>query len=367
MGLINRYVLRQILTPSLMAILVVAVVGAANEIQERIAQLPIEQMAVMDVLRLGLYLLPTLLAYLVPITYMLGIMLAFGRFSQNNEIVAMKAAGIPLKRVVFPVVVLGAILSVACFMIQDQAQPWAMKRVVNLVYNEMPSRMTLDSLSPGIMHEFGGWRVYIGTKEGKELRDVIILKPETGGRATTVYADSARLAPDAAGKMILEMSNVHFIPSSDSGHIMPLETPTWKLPVPEIVVTRPPVSRRELTIAQLYNEQTEMVRQIDETQSEPVKWELRKHRRDIAERLTFPFACLAVSLVAAPLGARSKRAGRSYTFAAGFIVLLLYYIMTMIAEVKTLHGLPVVIAAAWIPNLVFMATGAVLLWRVDRI
>src|SRR5690606_3073610 len=48
--------------------------------------------------------------------------------------------------------------------------------------------------------------------------------------------------------------------------------------------------------------------------------ELIKVRREIGDRFSFPLMCFAVSIVAAPFGARAQRSGRSYTFASGVAI-----------------------------------------------
>ena len=110
-----------------------------------------------------------------------------------------------------------------------------------------------------------------------------------------------------------------------------------------------------------------MTAEVEETQSIPLGRDLRKLRREMAERTAMPFACLAVCFVAAPLGARAKRSGRSYTFAVGFGVVLLYYMFFTMTDAEVLMPVPVVTALTWIPNTFFMLTGLVLLWKVDRV
>jgi lipopolysaccharide export LptBFGC system permease protein LptF len=413
MGLVNRYLLRQIAAPAALAVTAIAVVAVANELQERVKRLPVAQMTLGDISRLAFYSLPTLVAYVVPITYMMGILLAFGRLSQNNELVAMKAAGIPLKRILVPVLVVGALLSGACLLVQDRVQPWAIRKVNDLIQFELPLRVTLDVLPTGIMQEFGDWRVYIGGKDLKTntLENIVILKPEADGRAAAYYAASARLTRDN-GQSRLEMTEVNLIPPGQSGYVTPMRTASMWLAVPKPVLDKPLVphkpvplrelygkeqaleqevaregseplkadlrkvreeindrlsARRGLTIRELYANQRELTAAVERTSSEPLKLALLKLRRELADRLSLPFACLAVTFAAAPLGARAKRSGRSYTFAMGFIIILVYYVLQMLVMPKSLYPLWWGIVRAWTPNLVLCAVGALFLWRVDRV
>lgn len=372
MGLLDRYVLRQVLAPCLLAVVLVAVLGVANELQERVKLLPVAQMTFGDVARMSLLFLPTLVSYVVPATYMFGILLAFGRFAQNDEIIAMKAAGIPLKRTLLPVMVVGALLSGVCFVVQDCVQPWAIGRIYHLIFNELPLRATLDSLPPGVMHEFGDWRVYLGHRDPttRALKDVVILEPQEDGGAATYYAENARLTREAGRGAWLEMTNVHFVPGrpADQAERLPVgRLGSARLAVPAARTMHHVRNRHEFAFGELVRTHEELTQQVAATGAEPSKRELRKLRQEMAERLTLPFACLAVCLVAAPLGARAKRSGRSYTFAVGFTIILVYYLLQMLSETKSLHPLWLVMTRAWIPNLAFLAAGIGLVWRVDRV
>jgi lipopolysaccharide export LptBFGC system permease protein LptF len=77
--------------------------------------------------------------------------------------------------------------------------------------------------------------------------------------------------------------------------------------------------------------------------------------------------CLAVSIVAAPVGARAQRSGRSYTFASGVLIIAGYFVLRSLVKDIYMPNNALAILVAQIPNLVLMAAGAVFIWRVDRI
>lgn len=368
MGLLNRHILVRIAVPSLLAVAVIGLIAVANEIQEQVQKLPMAQVTLGDVTRLMFYLLPTLVPYVVWVTYMMGILLAFSGLSQHNEIVAMQAAGIPLKRIILPVIVTGAVLSVAAFWVQDRVQPWAVAKVYQLVSNDLPLRVTLDALQPGIMHEFRGWRVYIGSKDRdtKTLHNIVVLRSEEGKQGTVVFhADSARLAK-RGNRSYLEMPNGHYIPSAEGKTLTPLTFDGLTMALPEIRLKPQPETRHGMTLAQLLAREKRLEKEYRRTRSALLKREVMREREEIADRVSLPFACLAVSFVAAPLGARARRSGRSYTFAIGFTIVLVYYVLKLLMEPRSLHSLSTIVLRTWTPNLLLCAVGVIFVWRVDR-
>jgi lipopolysaccharide export system permease protein len=365
--LLTRYILGKIWPPAVLAALVISfvVVGGAvrTEMRTISERIPMSQMAVIDIVRIGLYALPMMIEYIFPITFLMGIMFVFSRLAQRSELTAMKAAGIPLKRVVMPVVVLGAVLSGVAFWMIDQAQPWAYWRLVRLVTQELPLRMTVDALPTGVIHEVGDWRIYLGKREPDgRLRDIVILQPLEEG-ANAFYADSAKLIQQD-GKACLELRNGYFIPTDPKQHFS-FESLVHEAPMPETL--KMPETNEGLTLAQLRMEEARLAQRFAETESLPVGIELRNTRVEIRNRLTFPLMCLVMSIVGAPLGARSKRTGQSYAFTLGLGIIVLYFVVRRLVDLPLLLPLSVTVAMGQIPNVLLCLLGLALIWRVDRV
>ena len=372
MGILSRYVLRQIAIPSGMAIVLIAVVGVANEIQEKLRNPMLGQSAFLSQLTVGDFgrlvgfMMPILISFIIPITYLIGILLAFGNLAQNNEIIAMKAAGIPLKRVLAPVLALGLFLSGLCYLIVDRVQPWAFTQLTNMMTIDVPLRASIQALPPGIMHDFNGWKVYFARKDPKQerLENIVILIPTKDGRTQTYYAASAQVYKETT-QTSLELKNVHFIPPPDRGYVTRLKSDTTRLSVPNPDVQRPPKTFREMTMAKLWASMKDLA--AKKSQSQSIADVLREQQADFTQRLSMVFACVAITLVAAPIGIRARGSGRSYTFAAGFVILLGYYILGTLLQPHSLHSLPNMLMRAFTPNVVMALIGCFLIWRVDRV
>lgn len=356
--------LKQIAVPGVLATFVIAFLAAAEAIRGREEELPPEIITPFDILRVALYSLPALISLIVSVTYMFGVLMAFGRLAQQNELTAMRAAGISLKRVVLPVILVGAMLSVACFIVQDRVQPWAVKRVFELVYTELPLRATLDALPPGEMHKYGGWRVYFGdrNKATHELQDLMIVRPEEAGSSTVFYANRAKVRRTEGGQ-IIDLYDGHFIPPDNNR----LEFETMEVALPSLTSKRVRNAREARSLVELFAEEQRLEHEVMDLGAMREYDKLRSERREIGIRFALPFACLAVTFAAAPLGARARRGGRSYTFASGFGIVLLYYILYVLTDPPLVLPLWLTMLLAVVPNVVLIVLGSIFLWRVDRV
>ncbi len=371
MRTLNRYILRQVWTPALMAAVVISFLVVAGAVQEQLEllreQLPIVQVSLGDISWMSIYALPTLVGYIFPVTLLVGIMLTFGRMAQQDEITAMKAAGIPLKRVVAPIVMTGAVLSGVCFLALDQGQTWAYRELKRLVRHDLPLRMTLDVLPTGVMHQYGEWQVYIGRKAPDgSLHNIVVLLPREDGEATAFYADSAALVSEGGNSKLVMRQGYYIEPSKPGEPVSRGRFETLTRTVPRLA-SMEKESRQALTLSELIRSQAGLAQLYAETEALAYAAELRKQRIEIAERLAFPLMCLAVSMVAAPVGARTRRAGRAYTFVAGLVIIGAYFLLRKLVEPPFIPTLPVAVALAQIPNLALCSAGAALIWRVDRV
>ena len=370
--LLTRYVLRQIWVPALLAALVISVVIVAGGIQKQVTvlleELPIAQLNAFDISRISLFALPELAGFILPITFLLGIMLTFARMAQQNEVTAMKAAGVSLKRIVVPVIIAGAVLSGVSFLIQDQGQPWAYRQFSQWRTNLL-LRMTFDMLPTGVMHEYGGWRVYIGSKsDDGALHDIVVQQPQEDGRSATYYAESARIEKSGSARALV-LREGHGVQPMEDGSPMRSSFGEFTLSLPELAAGATADTNTGQTLQGLYVRQLETEANYRAEPNDRDALNLIAQRMEIGGRLAFPLMCLAVSIVAAPIGIRARRAGRSYSFIAGVVIVASYFILRKLAEslIVPIPALGVMIAITQIPNIVLCVAGLVLLRRVDRV
>lgn len=351
-----------------LACAMISVVTIGGVIQEQIRGLlerfPLAPFTIGDLGKMVVFAVPTMSGYIVPVTFLMALLLAFGQMAQRGELIALKAAGVSLKRVLQPVVLAGAGVTVICFLLQDIGQPWAFTRMRELVYSEVPLRVTLDTLPTGTTNDYGGWRVHIGARDAAgALRDIVVMQPQADGRAATFYADSARLLYEN-GQPILEMRDGVFVPENAE---QKAAFTTLRKPVPMPDFTKQDRNREQMSMRELLASEREFSAQFAETGALPIMAELAKFRAELAQRTAFPLMCLAVALVAAPIGVRAQRSGRSYTFAAGATVILLYFVAARLAAPSGLVSLGEMLARAHAPNVLLAMLGLFMVWRVDRV
>ena len=379
MRIFDRYIVRQLAVPSLLAMFVIAFIVVSSTVQKQVSSLeedvPVVRIAVDDALRIALFGLPTLVGLIFPIALLIGTTFVFARMTRDNETTALRASGISLKRATLPIIVAGGALTVLSFFVLDIGQPWGYQRLMQLVFVELPQRVSLGNLRTGEMHGFGGRQIYIGERDSAgALHNVVVMEQGGDDSSEVFYADSAVLTTTDGGQSV-EMKNVWHMQSGGGSISTPVHSASAMVFIPSVDRGPPHRSRQGhslwtlLTDLRRYEEEYERIQRragVDARTVEGAGSAIKSQRVEIGERLSFPLMCFAVAMIAAPLGVRTRRGGRSMAFATSIAVLVGYFVLRKMVEPNEVLPLPLTMLIVQIPNLTLCSIGALLLWRIDR-
>ncbi|MCB0805825.1 MAG: LptF/LptG family permease [Bacteroidales bacterium] len=147
------------------------------------------------------YASSTFVPLALPLAILLSSLMTFGNLGENYELVAMKAAGISLRRIMMPLIVLSVIISVVAFYFSNNILPVANLKFKSLLYDVREQKLALD-IKEGIFYDgIEDYIIRVGKKENDEktVRDVMIYDHrDNKGNINVTVADSGKmeLTPD---------------------------------------------------------------------------------------------------------------------------------------------------------------------------
>ena len=197
MKILDRYILQTYLKTFLSVFVILMLIFVLQAVWLYISELAGKDLDIDTIFKFLLYITPTLIPLILPLTILLVSIMVFGTFAENYEFAAMKSTGISLQRAMRGLSVFIVLLSVTTFLFANNVIPWAEYNAYNLRKNIAKVKPQM-AIAEGQFNEIGDFNIKVDKKSGDRgqfLSKVIMhqLKSSRPGNYTTIVANSGEL------------------------------------------------------------------------------------------------------------------------------------------------------------------------------
>jgi len=355
---LDRYVLKDMLVPLIIGTVSVVLMFLANTLIFYSPQVFSKEMPMSAVGQYLLFKIPQTLNMTLPIGVTIASSLAISRLARESELTAMRAAGIPVRRVILPMLIMGALVASLSFWLTETVTPRAEERATATLRKIFASAETIGLQSNVLLQlNRGEYHASIGTVAkgdgGKVLmKDVLVFqKPKRGvdwfaQSPTAVYGDGILEFKDPK-VWILE------------GERLILKTPKkWQINV-------------RVSLDDFFGQKLPEAMSIRELGESIKSWRSRGQSTRVLEvdyhnKFAVPAACFVFALFSPVFSLYFVRGGAFIGVLVSIIVVFLYYnVWVLSSQVLAKQWIFPPIAGAWLPNLIFLIAGAIALWRLE--
>jgi lipopolysaccharide export system permease protein len=384
---LHAYLLRQVLASLVITAMVFTfVLLMGNVLKEILPLLVNHQLPFALVAEATALLIPFAWIFALPMGMLTATLLVFGRFSADQELTAARASGISLLSLISPILLLSLALCALSALVNMDIGPRC--RVANkAILSRLKLELSSAQMPEGrFIKDFPGYIFYIGQNRDGELQDVMIwvLKDETNV-VTFVRAARARLEADPQNDLLtLRLHNGKTVDFRE-GRMLPGAFTELPLQLDfnkkRTSTFRPNISN--MTSSQLWDELHDWEerlnaeppgRQLSADQLRARRRELERAigdptcpiRFQINQQVAFSFACFGFTLVGIPLGIRMHRRETNVGIGVALILVGVYYSFFILGQSFDTRPEYAPHIMVWLPNFIFQAVGAVLLWRANR-
>lgn len=352
---LDRYLLREILGPFGLGLLVytfILLVQQFFEIADWVIKRGIPGTTVAQLL---LHLLPSIVVLTLPMALLLGVLLGVGRLASDSELIALRAGGVSVYRLVPAVAMLS--LLVALFNV------WLMV-AVKPTSNRAFTQLTTEASARTLSAQFEP-RVFYNEFQGQVL--YVFDAPPRGGTWEGVFLATAVLGADQPNEVIAARRGR--LELLDGGERVELALDdaiqhTFDLSRPDRYETRRYEKLRLLLVDRFKSSRQERLAANQEVRgmtldelravtTDPRRGPDQRNlaRVEIHKMFAIPAAAIVLGLLALPLAYNNRRGGKSSGFALSIGIVVLYHVLiTQGEEAAAVGKLPAGLAM-WLPNL----------------
>lgn len=205
MRLIDRYLLRQLLGPTVLATLALTAVALLSQSLSALDIIVTQRQSALVFLKVTLLAMPQLINMVLPIALFVAALVALNRLHTEQEIVVCFAGGMSRWRVISPAIRLASILALLALVMNLWVQPAsfrAMREALFQIRTDLASTLVREgeftAPAPGLT-------VYAQSVDGKgHIRNLFIHQEKSGGGSSTYTADEGQIA-ERNGRPVLIM------------------------------------------------------------------------------------------------------------------------------------------------------------------
>ncbi len=410
---IYRYVGAEFLFSSFTAFLFFFGVFFINQLLLLAEEILSKKVPIIDVARLILYSLPSIVAFSAPFSSLVGCLMSVGKFASSNEIIAFKASGIPLSRLFFPILLLGGVLSAASFITNDFFLPWGTMNFTRLYKKLLYTHPELEMESYSIKN-YQNSILTNGLVEGEKIHQILILDKDPEGAKRVITAQVGTLDKSVEGVVSLTLEDVdlHTLGGKEKERYSysSIERMSYNILLKNISISFRGLGPREMSSLDVYKEIQKKQKDLQERiQAKNIRVEslLYRYQREYEEgiqkvyknpalfvsikewlerfqhqiedesnrkiqdrslqlyliefykKFSLPMGCIFFILFAFPTALFTRRSGKVVGFGLGLLVSIFYWGLLVAGQTLGVRASFPPFLSMWIPNLIILFLGAI--------
>jgi lipopolysaccharide export system permease protein len=344
-------------------------------------------------------LVPSTLPYTIPATTLFATCVVYGRLAADNEILAIKSAGINALTVVRPGILLGLAMSAATMGLYYRIIPYTHYLLRAMVFNDAQELLySLLKKHHEIRYSSFPYQIFVrGVKDKKLIEPIFKRKDAKGAIDWVAHAREAELqVRPSAGQVDVLVKHCVVWGENDSSGVLEDKPFTVELPRDFGKQTQP--RPRDLTWQEILDRRVGLRKEIEDlkvntsrvaayryftgqTDDLPYLFEACKNKMNVAHqeivalnvelqmRPALSLGCLFFILVGCPVGIWFSRSDFLSSFITCFLPIVFVYYPLMLCGTgmaKEGHHMQFMVPLVWGADAVVGLTGVILFWRLFK-
>jgi LPS export ABC transporter permease LptG/LPS export ABC transporter permease LptF len=362
--LIERYIVKAVMPYMLLALLLQGAILFAQE-SSRFAELLMEARVPLSLAtEFTLALVPRLLVYTLPISMLIGTLTGFSQMGSDSELVGMRAAGVGPWKMLWPVLLMGAILTGATAYFNLVTVPEAEGTLRRVALRAALYRLDSPVDPRSFNAEIPGYLIYVrdGDKQQGQWGRVFIYSQDKNGATRLVTARSGRIDSAAdQSELVLNDAVLVTLPPAAQAQGGGGEYVTERVAQTRIVLE----TGRKALIERLRRDEAEPdelgIHDLARLAATAPGVEGRRASVVLHKRLMQSSLPLVFALLGAAIGLRVKRGGRGMGLLLSLLSFIAYNLLRMAGEQMARTGAVPPVLGVWFATVLTVVLATALL------
>ncbi|MDP2681444.1 MAG: LPS export ABC transporter permease LptF [Deltaproteobacteria bacterium] len=362
--IIQRYIFREMAIPFLFSIGIFTITSLLSKIPHLIQLMINHGVGFLVVVQFIVFILPSILIYVIPVSFLIAVLIAYNRLSSDNEITAMKASGLSILKISRSVAIMALFAYSISSFFTIYAFPWGSLSSKRLIYDMARSKASIGLRERVFNSAFNGLILYANRiiTENGELEGIFISDQRDEKDNNIIVAKSGIISSDyQTMKITLRLFNGRVHRSGEKGlyKIVTFNTYDLNLSLKDEEIKNPDTSKtnKDLTVSQLKEKIDDMKRGGRDPSP---------HIIDLHKRFALPASVFVFGLLGIPLGIQRVRTIRFTSFTIGLGVMLFYYVLSKALESLGEKGLLNPVLAVWGTDILMAALGVTMFYKAAK-
>ena len=347
MKILRNYILAECILPFFLALAVLTCVFLLGNLVQ-LANLVINKGVSMILIgKVFLLYIPVLLGYTLPIACLVSVILSFSRLSADNEILAIRANGVHLKRLLFPLFVVGLLISLLSIILNAKIIPYAHHEQRKMLKN-LGVRNPTALLEAGLfIHSFKDQILFIHKIDGNRMFNITIYQPQPDGKPTrTIIAKRGEFTP-VPGKDQIKLKLIEGTSDEpnlkDPNNFYKLNFQNYYMTLDLSQGTKDLEKKpKSMTFKELTEEKERLEKLLVSTFQLDTEYQ---------RKIAWSFSALFFIMLGLPMAVITHRRERSTNLVLAVLCAAIYYLLSLGCEALAVQGLVSPESIMWVPNI----------------
>jgi len=348
--MLYTYLINQVLAPFYASLIILTSILFLSKLIPILNIILDYNIGLLDFIRLYAYFAPQLLLFALPMSSMMGVILGTTHINNDNELMALKASGISLYKMLPAIVVVALGTSLLTGFFTIYLIPAGNKAKVELAFQLATERIERSLHEKRFSESLGDIVLYADRidQEKQNFNGVYITDMRDHEHPVTIISEAGSISTNAENgtlSIALDKGTLH---RSSTDTIQTINFDSYDLNLPlERPQTNPlaKIGRSTMMQSELLAEADRLGRNSPEAAA---------FLSEYHERLALPVSCFILTILGFPLGFLSGSRHRTIGIPLGLAIFILYYGLLTAAWTLSESLLMPAAFSMWLPNLIFL-------------